>query len=81
LLATIYVVPPVAALLGSRRGLAGAAAGVLGRVLVARRTGAQVWPDSLAHPMSIGLFGYLTAESWRRRRAGTLQWKGRSVEV
>jgi hypothetical protein len=66
---------------GSRVGLVGAAAGVAGRVMVARRTGGRALPDSLAHPVSIGLFGYLTAESWRRKRAGSLSWKGRSVNV
>jgi hypothetical protein len=80
-LTTLYVVPPVAAVFGSRLGLIGAAAGVAGRVMVARRTRSRVWPDVLAHPVSIGLFGYLTAESWRRRRAGSLRWKGRGVEI
>jgi glycosyl transferase family 2 len=75
-----YVVPPVAALtLRSRLGLAGYAAAVTGRALVARRTGARVWPDVLAHPASVVTFGWLTLESWRRHRAGTLAWKGRTL--
>ena len=74
-----YVLPPVAALAGSRVGLAGYAAGVAGRVLVARRVRARVFPDVLAHPVSVALLGWLTAESWRRRRAGTLAWKGRPL--
>jgi hypothetical protein len=78
-LSVLYVVPVIAALRGSRIGLIGAAAGTAGRVLVAQRTGARVLPDSLAHPVSIGVLGYLTAESWRRRRRGTLTWKGRAV--
>lgn len=78
-LALLYVVPPIGAVFGSRIGLVGAAAGVAGRAMVARRTGGRVFPDCLAHPVSIGLFGYLTAESWRRKRAGRLSWKGRSI--
>lgn len=79
LLSLVYVVPPIAAVMGSRTGAIGAAAGVAGRVLVARRTGARVWPDSLAHPVSIGALAYLTARSWSRRRAGALTWKGRAI--
>ncbi len=78
-LGLLYVVPPAAALTGSRTGLAGYAAGVLGRALTARRTGGRVFPDALAHPASIGLLGWLTATSWRGRRVGTLAWKGRRV--
>lgn len=80
-LGLIYVVPALGALFGSRVGLIGAAAGVAGRAMVAQRTGGRVLPDSLAHPVSIGLFGYLTAESWRRKRTGSLTWKGRSVSA
>ncbi len=75
----LYVVPPVAALRGSRVGLAGYAAGVAGRAFVARRVGAHPWPDPVAHPASIGALAYLTVLSWRRRRAGLLQWKGRPL--
>jgi len=78
-LTLVYVVPAVAALRGSRIGTAGYAAGVAGRVLVARRVGGRAWPDSLAHPLSIAAFGYLTAASVRRRAAGTLRWKGRAL--
>ena len=75
-----YVLPPLAAIVArSRVGLAGYAAGVLGRALVARRTEARVWPDSLAHPASVATLAWLTLESWRRRRAGTLVWKGRTL--
>lgn len=74
-----YVVPPVAALVGSRRGLAGYAAAVAGRALTGRRTGARAWPDALAHPASVALAAWLTIESWRRRRNGSATWKGRPV--
>jgi len=78
LLTWAYVVPPVAALAGSRVGAAGYAAGVLGRVLVARRTGGRV-ADAVAHPVSVATFGYLVARSWRLRRRGRLTWKGRPL--
>ena len=79
LLVLAYVVPPAAMLLRrSPVGLAGYAAAVLGRVLVARRTGQRVWPDALAHPLSIGTLSGLTARSWRLHRRGELSWKGRA---
>jgi len=80
-LSLLYVLPAAAALRGSRVGAAGYAAGVLGRVLVARRVGGRVWPDSLAHPASIAALGWLTAASWRGKRSGSLSWKGRPIEA
>jgi hypothetical protein len=79
LLAWAYVLPPLAALAGSPVGLLGYAAGVTGRVLTGRRTGARVVPDAAAHPLSVLAFGYLVGRSWRGRRRGTLAWKGRPV--
>jgi Glycosyl transferase family 21 len=79
LLGLLYVVPPLAALAGSRVGLGGYLAGVAGRAVAARCTGGRVWPDALAHPVSVGTLGWLTVLSWRRRRAGTLTWKRRTV--
>jgi hypothetical protein len=78
-LALAYVVPAVAAVRGSRIGALGYAAGVAGRVVTARATGSRAWPDPLAHPASVMLAAGLTAHSWRRRRAGTLTWKGRAL--
>lgn len=80
-LGVVYVLPAAAALRGSKVGAAGYAAGVAGRALVARRVGARVLPDSLAHPVSVVAFGCLVARSWRLRRRGDLRWKGRSVSV
>jgi glycosyltransferase involved in cell wall biosynthesis len=74
-----YVVPPVAALGGSRVGLAGYLAAVAGRALVARRVRGRVWPDSLAHPASVGLLGVLTVTSLRARRCGTIRVAGRPL--
>jgi len=80
-LGVCYVVPAVAAIAGSPVGLAGYAAGVTGRYLVAERTGGRSVPDCLAHPASIVLLAWLVARSWRSRRLGTLSWKGRALTV
>jgi len=74
-----YVVPPLGALRGSRIGVLGYVGGVAGRVVTGRRVGARVWPDALAHPVSVLVFGWLTGASYVGRRRGTLVWKGRRV--
>ncbi len=79
LLGLAYLVPPLAALAGSRIGLAGYAAGVTGRVVAARRTGGRAWPDAMAQPASVAVFAGLTVRSLRRHRAGTVSWKGRQL--
>jgi hypothetical protein len=79
MLTAVWVLPPAAAVLGSRRGLAGYAAGVAGRLLVAARTGGRPWPDALAHPVSIVLLDVLMARSVAGRRHGTLTWRGRPM--
>jgi hypothetical protein len=73
-----YVLPPLAALRGSRVGAIGYLAAVLGRVITARRTGGRV-ADAPAHPLSVALFAYLTARSHVLHRQGRLRWKGRPV--
>jgi hypothetical protein len=78
-LTAVYVVPPVAALAGSRAGLVGYAAGVAGRVASALASGGRVWPDALAHPVSVLLLDALMVRSVRGRRRGTLRWRGRPV--
>src|SRR5690606_4101718 len=85
LLLATYVAPPLAGLAARDRRTAWPAAaahtaGAAGRVMVARHTGGRSWPDALAHPAAIAAFAALTAESFRRRRAGTLAWKGRPVQ-
>jgi hypothetical protein len=69
----MWPVSPVAALVGA----AGYAAGVGGRALAARATGGRALPDALGHPLSVLLFAWLVARSYRRRR--TVTWKGRPV--
>jgi hypothetical protein len=79
-LAWLFLLPPLTALTGSRAGLVGYAAGVLGRAVAARHTGGRVWPDSLAHPLSVAVLLGLIARSWRARLSGRLVWKGRSLD-
>jgi hypothetical protein len=74
-----WLLPPVAALAGSRAGLAGYLAGVAGRAVTAAATGGRVWPDALAHPVSVLLLDVLVARSLRGRRRGNLHWRGRSL--
>lgn len=81
LLVLAYVVPALAMLTGSRVGVAGYAAGVAGRVLVARRTGGRSLPDCIGHPLSVLAFTGLLARSWQARARGTATWRGRPVVV
>src|SRR5262249_23219752 len=81
LLIVMYVIPPIALARGSIVGAVGYLAGVTGRVLAARRSGARVWPDSFAHPVSVLVLGWLTTRSIVRRRQASLTWKGRPVEA
>jgi len=78
-LALAYVVPPLAALGGSRAGLAGYSAAVASRALAAAHSGGRAWPDALAHPVSVAALLGLLAASWRGHRRGTLTWKGRRL--
>lgn len=76
---TVYVVPPLAALAGSRLGMAGYLFAVTGRCVIARRTGSRPFPDSLLHPASVAVVGYLTGRSLWQHRRGRLEWKGRRL--
>jgi hypothetical protein len=87
LLLCLYAVPPVAVPVFLAAGAPEVAAmclvaylsGVAGRVVSAASTGGRVWPDPLAHPVSVGLFGWLIWRSYRMRRLGRLTWRGRPV--
>lgn len=79
LLGALYLVPPLAALRGSRVGLAGYAAAVAGRVVCAARTGQRTWPDPLAHPLSVAALVALWVRSRLGHRRGTLTWKDRAL--
>jgi len=78
LLALLYLVPPLAALRGSRAGAAATVAGVAGRVVTARRTGGRPL-DAVTHPVGVALLLGLAARSHLARRRGTLSWKGRGL--
>jgi hypothetical protein len=60
-------------------GVVGYGAGVLGRYLVARRTGERIWPDIALQPVSIAVFAGLIVTSLHRHCAGTLTWRGRPL--
>jgi hypothetical protein len=78
-LTAIWVLPAAAALRGSRAGLVGYAAGVAGRAISAAATGGRVWPDALAHPVSVLALDALMLRSVAGHRRGTLRWRGRPV--
>jgi hypothetical protein len=83
LLLLLYAVPPLLLLSGSAAaatwGLSAYALGVSGRAVAAAATGGRAWPDALAQPASIVVFGWLVARSFARRRRGLLTWRGRPV--
>ncbi len=78
-LTAVWVLPAVTALHGSRAGLVGYAAGVAGRAISATATGGRVWPDALAHPLSVLALDVLMLRSVAGHRRGTLRWRGRGV--
>jgi hypothetical protein len=87
LLLLCYTVPP---LLAVGAAIAGAAPlawaafcayllGAAGRLVSARATGGRVWPDVLAHPLSVALLGWLTLRSYHLHGRQRLFWRGRPV--
>ncbi len=89
-LIVLYPLPAAAAIAGVGSGqrawvgagLAGYGLGVAGRITAARATGGRIgrgWPDSLAHPISMLLFGWLVLVSVVGHHRHTLTWKGRPV--
>ncbi|SCG41571.1 Glycosyltransferase, catalytic subunit of cellulose synthase and poly-beta-1,6-N-acetylglucosamine synthase [Micromonospora echinaurantiaca] len=87
LLLLLYTAPPllaVGALAAGAAPVAAAAAaayllGVAGRAISARATGGRWWPDSLAHPVSVVVLGWLTLRSYHLRKRRRLTWRGRPV--
>jgi hypothetical protein len=79
MLTAVWVLPPLAALRGSRAGLVGWVAGAAGRAVVAAGTGSRIWPDALAHPLSILALDVLMARSVVGHCRGTLTWRDRPV--
>jgi hypothetical protein len=80
-LTAVGVLPPLAAVRGSRAGVAGYAAGVAGRAVSAAVTGGRIWPDPLAHPLSVLVLDALVLRSVVRHRRGALTWRGRPVRA
>ncbi|MEU4426408.1 glycosyltransferase [Actinoplanes sp. NPDC024001] len=78
LLLLLYALPPLLLPLGLW-ALAAYLLGVTGRVISAIATGGRVFPDALAHPLSVVLFAWLVARSFRLRRLGRLTWRGRRI--
>ncbi len=76
-LAIVYVLPPAAALTGSRIGALGYTAAVVGRLSATRWGGRPV--DAAAHPISVLALLTLLVSSWMGRARGSLRWKGRAV--
>ncbi len=78
-LTAVWVLPPAAALRGSRAGMLGWAAGAVGRAVVAVGTGGRVWPDALTHPLSVLVLDVLMVRSVIGHRRGTLTWRDRPL--
>lgn len=78
LLVFMYVFPVMALRRAPVPALLGYAAGVTGRILVARRTRQSV-PEAFAHPLSILALSGLWLRSVRAKRRGELTWRGRVV--
>jgi hypothetical protein len=86
-LLALYTAPPlvaVAALLAGAPTVAGVTVGayltgVAGRMVSARATGGRAWPDTLGHPVSVAVLGWLTLRSYHLRKRRRLSWRGRPV--
>jgi len=52
---------------------------VAGRAVVAAGTGGRVWPDALAHPVSLLALDALMLRSVRGHRRRSLTWRGRTL--
>jgi hypothetical protein len=79
LLLLLYVVPLFFLLHAALWTLSAYAIGVVGRIVAASATGGRAWPDALAQPVSILVFGWLIARSFVLRRRGRLSWRGRAL--
>jgi hypothetical protein len=78
-LTAVWVVPPLAALRGSRAGLLGYLAAAASRAVVAAGTGGRLWPDPLTHPVSVLALDLVMVRSVAGHRRGTLTWRGRPL--
>jgi hypothetical protein len=78
MLVAVYVLPWVLTIWTPWAWVA-AAAGPVGRLVSAARTGARPLGDAIAHPLSVLAFVSIVMVSVARHRAGGLRWKGRAV--
>ncbi len=84
--AVVYALPPIAAVVGRspstrRWGALGYTSATLGRAAIAQRTGERVFPDALAHPLSIMAMVGFMGVSRVLREQDRLRWKGRQVHT
>jgi hypothetical protein len=83
LLLLLYVFPLAGLLAGTTAAalwtLCAYGTGVAGRMVAAGATGGRAWPDALAQPVSIVIFGWLIGRSFVLRRRGRLSWRGRAL--
>jgi len=75
----LQVLPALAALRGSRVGLAGYLGVVAARITLARRFGEPPLPYSFTHPVAAVMSCGLIVESRRRQKRNLRTWKGRAV--
>lgn len=73
------LVPPLAALRGSKIGLLGYAAAVTGRVVSGRASRDRIFPWALASPVSAAVTAFMYVYSVRRQARGEISWKGRAL--
>ena len=73
------VLPLFAMLRGSKLGMIGYGAGVVGRVISGRSSRDRLIPDALFHPASSALSVGLYVDSVRRRKKDKVTWKGRAI--
>jgi hypothetical protein len=73
------VLPLLAALRGSKLGMLGYGAGVVGRVISGRSSRDRLVPDALFHPASSTLSVALYVDSVWRRKKDKVTWKGRAI--
>ncbi len=78
-LVVVSLLPPIAALRGSRVGLVGYLAGVTGRLISGRASRDRIFPYAFITPASAAVSGYMYIYSVRRAATGKLAWKGRPI--
>lgn len=73
------LLPPLAALRGSKVGMVGYAAAIAGRVVSGRAAGDRIFPWVFFSPVTAAISGGMYVYSLRRAAQGGLTWKGRPI--